>query len=159
MNEFDNVFGMRVEYSEYTVKKGDSLYAIAKEFNTTVTDLIDINMLTSNTIYPGQVILVPKREETKKYNLEEYIVEEGDTIVKIAEKENVDPVLIGTYNDFGNLELVKGQKILLPKSNTYTVLRGDTVDSILSKTGKSAIELLRDNSSLWFRSGSRITIK
>ena len=117
MNEFDNVFGMRVEYSEYTGKKGDSLYAIAKEFNTTVTDLIDINMLTSNTIYPGQVILVPKREETKKYNLEEYIVEEGDTIVKIAEKENVDPVLIGTYNDFGNLELVKGQKILLPKSN------------------------------------------
>ena len=159
MNEFDNVFGMRVEYSEYTVKKGDSLYAIAKEFNTTVTDLIDINMLTSNTIYPGQVILVPKREETKKYNLEEYIVEEGDTIVKIAEKENVDPVLIGTYNDFGNLELVKGQKILLPKSNTYIVLRGDTVDSILSKTGKSAIELLRDNSSLWFKSGSRITIK
>ena len=36
-----NNYGLRVEYVEYSVKKGDSLYAIAKMFNTTVSELID----------------------------------------------------------------------------------------------------------------------
>ena len=50
-------FGLRIEYVEYTVKKGDSLYNIAKKYDTTVSDLTDINMLTTNTIFPGQVLL------------------------------------------------------------------------------------------------------
>lgn len=54
-------FGLRIEYVEYTVKKGDSLYNIAKKYDTTVSDLTDINMLTTNTIFPGQVLLVPKK--------------------------------------------------------------------------------------------------
>lgn len=32
-------FGLRIEYVEYTVKKGDSLYNIAKKYDTTVSDL------------------------------------------------------------------------------------------------------------------------
>ena len=60
-----NDYGLRIEYVEYSVKKGDSLYAIAKMFNTTVSDLIDINMLTSNTLFPGQVLLVPKKTATE----------------------------------------------------------------------------------------------
>ena len=51
-----NDFGQNVEYIEYTVKKGDSLYNIAQNYNTTVATLTDINMLTSNNIFPGQVL-------------------------------------------------------------------------------------------------------
>ena len=47
-------------YDEYVVKQGDSLYQIAKLFNTTVADISDANMLTSSMIYPGQVLLIPK---------------------------------------------------------------------------------------------------
>ncbi len=41
----------------YTVRPGDTLYSIAKKFNTTVADLINLNKITTpNLIYPGQQI-------------------------------------------------------------------------------------------------------
>ncbi|PRX26485.1 LysM domain-containing protein [Orenia metallireducens] len=48
-------------YSYYTVKTGDTLYQIAKKFNTTVEKIIAINpnIKNKNTIYPGQQIKIP----------------------------------------------------------------------------------------------------
>lgn len=160
-NEYsDNIYGMRIEYVEYTIKKGDSLYAIAKEYGTSVSDLIDINMLTSNTLYPGQVILVPKQNKkyVGEYAFDTYVIEPNDSIIKIAEKENVDPVLIGTYNDFGELKLEPGQTITLPRNSSYTILKNDTVDSILNKTRMSAEQLLRNNAETWLKIGNKINL-
>ena len=43
--------------SVYTVKTGDTLYSIAKKFNTSVSELINLNKITTpNVIYPGQQI-------------------------------------------------------------------------------------------------------
>ena len=42
----------------YVVKPNDSLYEIAKKYNTTVSKLKDINNLTSNTIYPGAILKI-----------------------------------------------------------------------------------------------------
>lgn len=152
-----NSYGLRVEYVEYSVKKGDSLYAIAKMFNTTVSELIDINMLTSNTLFPGQVLLVPKKAATESgFDYYTYTTVDGDTIERISDKENVDPVLLGLYNDFGKLKLVSGQEMTIPKNNVYTVRSDDTVDSVLAATNKSAIELLHANASSWLKTGTKI---
>ena len=43
---------------EYIVKKGDSLYSIAKKFNTTVDSLKKKNNLTSNTLSIGQILKI-----------------------------------------------------------------------------------------------------
>ena len=76
-----NDFGLRIDFVEYTVKKGDSLYTIAKAYNTTVSELSDINMLTNTTIFPGQVLLVPKNSNAEvDYYFENYVVKQGDTI-------------------------------------------------------------------------------
>lgn len=43
----------------YTVKPGDTLYAIAKKYGTFVKNLVDFNYLDNpNLIYPGQQLVV-----------------------------------------------------------------------------------------------------
>ena len=45
-------------YRAYTVKRGDSLYSIAKKFNTTVKDIMDKNNLDDNTLEIGKELVV-----------------------------------------------------------------------------------------------------
>lgn len=50
---------------QYKVSAGETLYAIAKRFNTTVEELTKLNNLTNATISPGQIIQVkPSTQET-----------------------------------------------------------------------------------------------
>lgn len=46
------------QYETYTVKKGDNLYDIARRYNTTVINLMDLNNLTSTNLDIGQVLKV-----------------------------------------------------------------------------------------------------
>jgi LysM repeat protein len=43
---------------QYKVSAGETLYAVAKRFNTSVDDIIALNKLNGNTITPGQVLTV-----------------------------------------------------------------------------------------------------
>lgn len=43
----------------YTVKRGDSLWSIAKNFNTTVDEIKNANGLSSNLLSVGQVLIIP----------------------------------------------------------------------------------------------------
>lgn len=154
-------YSLRVEYLEYVVRKGDSLYTIARKFNTTVAELTDINMLTNNVIYPNQVLLVPKVNNDKvatDYYFEEYITLPGDTIEIVSRKSGVDSVTLGLYNDFGKLTLSEGQSIKIPLSNVYVVKNNDSVESILSKTNRTAEQILKSNSNEWFKVGNKIFI-
>ncbi|MEH7225885.1 LysM peptidoglycan-binding domain-containing protein [Bacillus sp. JJ1566] len=49
----------------YTVKAGDTLYAIARNYNMNVTELKNINNLTSNTLSIGQVLNVNGNAQTE----------------------------------------------------------------------------------------------
>lgn len=46
------------KYLEYTVKKGDNLYEIAKMYDTTVENIMMLNNLSSNNLSIGQVLKV-----------------------------------------------------------------------------------------------------
>lgn len=51
----------------YTVQRGDTLSAIARKYNTTVSQLVNLNGLkNANAIRVGQKLLLPKPAATKK---------------------------------------------------------------------------------------------
>jgi len=47
--------------SEYIVRRGDSLWEIARDHGTTVNDLRQANDLAGGRIYPGQILTLPGR--------------------------------------------------------------------------------------------------
>ncbi len=58
----------KVAGSEYVVKEGDSLWEIAKRFNTSVKNLRDVNGLKSNRVDIGDVLVVPDAEQKEIVN-------------------------------------------------------------------------------------------
>lgn len=44
----------------YTVKRGDSLWALAREYNTTVNDIKQLNNLDSDVLSIGQELQIKK---------------------------------------------------------------------------------------------------
>lgn len=113
----------------YKVVKGDTLYSIARKFNTTVDELKALNNLTSNTISIGQILKIPSSSTTT------YTVVKGDTLYSIAKKFNTTVDKLKVLNNLGTNTISIGQVLKIPSSSatTYTVIKGDTLYSIAKK--------------------------
>ena len=96
----------------YIVKAGDSLYAIANKYNTTVDELKRLNNLTSNTLSIGQKLILPNESELE---LNYYIVQSGDSLYSIAKRNNVSVDELKRINNLTSNLLSIGQRLLLPK--------------------------------------------
>lgn len=67
------------EYIIYTVEPRDTLWSIARRFNTTVDSIMIANRLTNNIIMVGQNLKIPIRNHI-------YIVRYGDSLWEIAQR-------------------------------------------------------------------------
>ena len=146
-------------YDKYIVQKGDSLYTIAKKYGTTIAEIVDVNTLTSNTLYPNQELFIPVKKNSDEVYVDKYITKNNDTIEKIAGILKVTPMELGKYNDFGKLILKEEQVIVIPKTiRTYKIEDGDTLMSIMRKTGLSAEQILELNANNWLKKDTVIYI-
>lgn len=73
---------------EHIVKSGENLTLIARRYNTTVSELMRINGLSSSTIYPGQRLAVFSSGSNKNNY---YVVKKGDSLYGIAQRLGVSP--------------------------------------------------------------------
>lgn len=130
----------------YIVQKGDTLYSVALKYNTTPSALINKNNLTSDRLIVGQTLLIPSDvESTGNSDIisdsNTYVVQKGDTLYSIANKNNVSVNDLMLNNNLNSSILSVGQVLTIPSgsqnnsSNLYTVQKGDSLWSIANKFG------------------------
>ena len=127
----------------YIVQAGDSLYKIAKEFNTTIDSIKKLNNLVTDTLSIGQVLKIPEKDQIT------YIVKKGDSLYKIATIYNVTVEDLKKKNNLSSDTLSIGQTLIIPTTNqiTYTVKQGDNLYKI-SKEYNTTIEAIKSLNNL-----------
>lgn len=157
--------------STYTVQQGDTLFNIAKKHGTTVSNLKQLNGLTSDNIYVNQTLKVADTGEQATAPAPEaapvqvtasaaasYTVVAGDTLSKIAYRYGISLTELRSMNGISGDLIYAGQTLKVPaggsasaanpsspavaaSGSTYTVVSGDTLIKIANRYGISLSEL------------------
>ncbi len=141
----------------YVVLKDDTLYSIARKFNTSVDKIKELNNLTSNTLNVGQTLIIPKKQDLIIAPSEyiTYVVKSGDTLYKIANNFNTTPSAIMNINNLTSTNLSLNQVLKIPTVkeeeiidyNTYTVKSGDSLYK-LANSFNTTVEKIKDLNNL-----------
>ena len=131
----------------YIVKKGDTLWSIAKKLNLSLDDLKNVNNLSTNSLTVGQVLKIPGTTEDAISN---YIVKPGDTLYGISNQFGVSIQDLINLNNLTSTNLVVDQQLKINANtnfddNSYIVTKGDTLYAIASKYGISVQDILDAN--------------
>ncbi len=144
---------------EHVVKRGDTLFSIARKYRSSLNALMTLNGLTpTDVIKPGQVLKIPGREqrsvatkkkevkgktvEAKKSSIKKKIppvyhtVRRGDTLWKIADRYGVTIAQIRRLNSLRHGHIIhRGQKLMIKAGR---VVKGATVSKSKRKTIQSS---------------------
>ena len=141
----------------YVVQKGDTLYGISKQFNTSMQRLRELNNLSSDILTIGKVLIVSPNSDRNPSECVTYTVKKGDSLYSIAKQYNSTVDAIKRYNNLTSNNLSIGQKLKLPcymkdNDNTtmpnfvmYTVKAGDSLYSIAQQYNTTVDKIKSDN--------------
>lgn len=119
----------------YTVQKGDSLWAIANKYGTTVDDLKKANNLLTNNLSIGQTLIIPSTNVPGQTEIT-YVVKKGDSLWLIANRYDTTVDKIKSTNNLNSNTLSIGQTLIIPSTSSftnYTVQKGDSLWLIANK--------------------------
>jgi membrane-bound lytic murein transglycosylase D len=111
----------RLQWARYTVKKGDSIGRIAKQFNTSAELIQNVNNKTPGQIAVGIELLMPVADHRMPLQI---------TSPRVQAMED---------------SVTSGKKILASTSRSHTVQAGDTLSLVAKKAGSSVAELRKLN--------------
>jgi LysM repeat protein len=156
----------RGERVTHTVRRGESLWVIARSYGTTPAAIKSWNSMSSDRIYQGDKLTVyygttstsaptpasavaaaPASNSSSNAGAAEslqYTIQRGDTLSSIANVYGVSISQIRSWNGLGTDRIYPGQRLTLrvdasraAVAQNYTVRRGDTLTSIARRFGVS----------------------
>ncbi|MGD9660779.1 MAG: D-alanyl-D-alanine endopeptidase [Porticoccaceae bacterium] len=144
--------------SAYKVVRGDTLFGIAKSFNTSVPELLAHNGLSSHRIVPGQTLKIPSQSGADNSQERSYTVRSGDSLSAIASSHGVSLETLRSHNRIKGSLLHPGQVLFIPEGNdpytapankqtvaVHNVRRGDTLWDIAKHYRVSVASISRFN--------------
>ncbi|MEW4289697.1 LysM peptidoglycan-binding domain-containing protein [Rossellomorea marisflavi] len=108
--------------SSHKVESGDSLWNIARKYNTSVSNLKSLNNLKSDMIFPNQVLKVTAKASTAPSKpsapapapsspAKTYTVKSGDTLIAIANRHSISLGELQKWNGISSHLIYPGQKL------------------------------------------------
>ena len=117
---FDNV--NQINWISHIVEPGDSLWKLAKKYDTEVKIIRKINYLESDLLSLKDTLLIPL-SSTKSNNFipyEMHIVSEGDTLWSLSKKYKIDIKDIGRMNSLSQDTILQlGQQLTIGNKNIH----------------------------------------
>ena len=130
--KYSNTNLVSTKTNSHKVNAGESLYAIAKNYNLTVNELKKLNNLTSENIKPGQILKVVDTTEKSPVNAEKVVisirnsdssnsgpvtlrVKKGDTLYSLARQYGCTVRKIKEWNKNISENLNIGDKLIIYK--------------------------------------------
>lgn len=139
----------------YTVKPNDTLSQIARNYGTTVANIMSLNSFIKNPdlIYPGWQITIRTNDQSSS---QIYVVKRGDTLSHIAIMYDTNVSTLVRLNNIKNPNLIyPGQKLVISSSYTeegwdgnnscgkilYKIVYGDTLSMLAHNFGCTVQEI------------------
>lgn len=154
------------EYYVYVVKKGESVYGIAKKNGWDLEELLRLNPEASGSIekgerlyYPtGKVSVVSEMPQTVEIDFSslepiKHRVKKGETVYSISRQYNIPLDIIYKNNPNSKKGVKSGDLIELPQNGSaqfyyYTIKNGDTLPAIAQTYNTSVEDILKNNAGL-----------
>jgi LysM repeat protein len=94
--------------AKHTVQRGETLWSIAGQYDTTVEKIKKENNMNSDQISTGDVLIIESSAE------ESYVVSSGDTLISIARKTNTSVEKLKALNNLTS-DTIQPQQILITR--------------------------------------------
>jgi LysM repeat protein len=145
----------------YVVQPGDTLWAIARRFGTTVQAIMAANNLTTDILRVGQVLVIPGAPAAPvpppPTTGRDYVVQPGDTLWAIARRFGTTVEAIMATNNLATTTIFVGQRLRIPGGTApptaqppgapreYVVQPGDTLWAIARRFGTTVEAIMAAN--------------
>ena len=150
--------------SIYTVKSGDSVWKIAHECGMSMNELVSLNGIKNNLIFPGQVLKVKAGAKAENVSKSEtsgsknqnaasngssstYTVKSGDSVWKISHEHGMSMDELKSLNGLKDNLIIPGQVLKIKGTSSDTKQKIKTSSKETAEAG--ATYVVKSGDSLW----------
>ncbi|WP_449355145.1 LysM peptidoglycan-binding domain-containing protein [Virgibacillus natechei] len=151
------------EAASHKVESGDSLWAIAQQYSTSVSQLKSINNLSGDLIFPNQVIETDSGSSSSgsssgnNTSNDTYTVQRGDTLSGIASEHNISLSDLMDWNNLDTTLIYPGNEFRVSSGGSSGSSSGSSSGGSSGSTGSSSGGSSSDSTNYTVKSGDTLS--